>query len=233
MNALTNRRLAVCGMAGGILYMISDLFLFLSRELNGGIPDAAWNPAWRGMGEWRFAASAWIALLGTGLLLCGFVSLYEMVRETCGKFWRLFTLCGAAGVCGVLLAHTQIGILPPLLYKAIMHQGLSYETFKLVRESISAYLLPVSVLIILLFYTQLAVILYGVLGGKFGLRRRVLLYMAGITLASAAIPALALSLFGIRGGIGGGESLFEGMMYLIPFWYWNAAERRIHAEKGV
>ena len=225
MNSLINRRLAVCGMLGGILYMISDLFIFLSRELIGVVPDAAWSPAWGGMGEWRFAVSAWIALLGSGLLFCGFVSLYEMVRETCGKLWRLFTLCGAAGVGGVLLAHTQIGVLPPLLYKAMARQGLSAEASRQTYENISAYLSPVSVLIILLFYTQLAVIIYGVLSGRFGLRRRVLLYMTGVTLVVTAVLALSLSLFGIRGGVGGGESLFEGMMYLIPFWYWNTARR--------
>lgn len=229
MKSLTNRRLAVCGMLGGILYMVSDFFLFLSRELNRELPDAAWSS----MGEWRFAVSVWIALLGSGLLLCGFISLYEMVRETCGKFWRCFTLCGAPGVCGVLLAHTQIGVLPPLLYKAMARQGLSDEMFKLVQEGISAYLSPVTALIILLFYTQLAVILYGVLSGRFGLRRRVLLYIPGITLAATAVLALSLSLFGIRGGIGGGESFFEGMLYLIPFWYWKTGGRDVRAKKGV
>lgn len=227
MNSLTNRRLAACGILGGVLYMVSDLFLFLSPNLSGSVPDAAWT----GMGAWRFAASVWIALPGSGLLLCGFVSLYNMVRETCGKFWRRLTLCGAAGVAGVLLAHTQIGVLPPLLYKAMARQGLSDEQFKLVHEGLSAYLSPMTVLIIVLFYTQLAVILYVVLSGRFGLRRRILLYMFGVTLAVTASLALTLSLFGIRGGIGCGESLFEGMMYLIPFWYWKTDERPVQAPR--
>ena len=58
-------------------------------------------------------------------------------------------------------------------------QGLSDELFQLVCKDISAHLFPVSILIVLLFYAQLAVILYGVLSGRFGLRRRVLLYMRG------------------------------------------------------
>lgn len=218
--SVVNGRLALAGICGGVLYAISDDLLFLGAHLPGMLPD----PAWAGMPVWRFVASAWIALFATTLLICGFVSLYHMVRETCGTFIQRCTLYSLVGFGGVLLTHFNIGVLLPLVYKAMLASGLPEASFAPVGTLLSSWLGPLNMVTIIFLYLQLGVLAYGVLGWRFGLNRRILLVVFALPLIITVLKLVAFGSLGISGCLGGTESLFEGALYIIPLAYWSGSQ---------
>lgn len=212
-----NATLALAGIVGGLAYALSDDLIFLGANPLGPTPD----PAWAQMPMWRFVGSTWVALFATALLGCGYLSLYRMVRETCGSAIRRLTLVGAVGLGGVLLAHFNIGVLAPLVYKAMMASGASEASFVQVEAMLSAALRPLNALIVVFLYTQLVVLVYGVVSWRFGLRRPVLLVVLGMTLILALARLVLFRLFGVTGSTGATESILEGMMYFVPLAYWT------------
>ena len=215
-----NKKYALSGIIGGICFEIADYFLFLSPDLLHTDPD----PAWLSMGNYRFMISAYLGLFGSILLLLGFISLYRMVKKTCSKNVCRFSFLGAGGITGICLAHFNIGCLSPLIYKSLLNRGYDSEVYLDLVKDLSEQLAPLSYLIIALFYTQLIVIVYGTVSGRFRIPKMLLIKIILATVLLSVIQNIVLSFFGIRGALGGMESLFEGMLYIVPYQYWRKHE---------
>ena len=79
-----NRKLALAGIIGTIVYAVADLFLYLGTDIASDSKLSLWQ-----VPEWRLMTSMWIGVIGSLLLLLGFISLARMfnkVFEKAGKF---------------------------------------------------------------------------------------------------------------------------------------------------
>lgn len=216
------KKMSLLGLLGGILYQIGDYLLFLHPDYRDGMTIQS---CWVDMPMWRFSGSMWCALFGSVFLICGFFSLYQLVKKTCGKAWQHLTLCSLPGVIGVIYAHFIFGSLPPMIYKAMIAAGLGDEQFLAVNDTLmSANMAPI-VLIIASFYLQLIVIIYGVVSRKFHLSKQsifalilVILVLCLLLVVSFYIPSP------FAGIVSGFESLFEGILYLVPYFHWKNRE---------
>ena len=91
-----NRKLALAGIIGTIVYAVADLFLYLGTDIASDNKISLWQ-----VPEWRLMTSMWIGVIGSLLLLLGFISLARMfnkVFEKAGKFLILPAFLCIGGV---------------------------------------------------------------------------------------------------------------------------------------
>lgn len=219
MNIKLMKKMSLLGLLGGILYQISDYFLFLHPDYRDGLVI---QNSWIDMPMWRFSGSMWCALIGSVFLICGFFSLYQLVRKTCGKVWKCLTLCSLPGVAGVIYAHFVFGSLQPMVYKAMTSSGLNNEQFLEVNDILMSANLALIIFILASFYLQLIVIIYGIVSRKFELSKQSIIALVLIVLVLCFLLVLSFYLPSPFAGIASGfESLFEGILYLVPYFYWK------------
>lgn len=218
------KKMSLLGLLGGILYQIGDYFLFLHPDYRDGM---AIQSCWADMPMWRFSGSMWCALFGSVFLICGFFSLYQLVKSTCGKVWQGLTLCSLPGIMGVIYAHFIFGSLQPMVYKAMLAAGFGDEQFLAVNDILmSANMVPI-IFIIASFYLQLIVIIYGIVSRKFNLSKQSITVLIFVVLALCFLFIVSLYIPSPFAGIAGGlESLFEGILYLVPYFYWRNREMK-------
>lgn len=84
---VSNRKLALAGIAGTVTYAIADLFLYIGADmLNEDRTKLLSIP------EWRLMASMWIAALGSLLMLMGYISLARLFAKAFPKTGKYLIL---------------------------------------------------------------------------------------------------------------------------------------------
>ena len=88
-------------------------------------------------------------------------------------------------------------------------------------QNADAYLSPFTFVLVILGYFTEIVIITGVLSGKFGLKKRTLLYMYGGYAVVFGVFLLFGKLTGEWGLTGSLESLFETTFFIPAYLYWK------------
>lgn len=211
-----NKNLALYGIIGAVLYAIADLFLYVGVEIESGNLLSYCH-----VEEWRLMASMWLSVVASLGLLCGFISLYQLVKMAFGEKIKFIMILPFLACGGILYCHFVLGVYNPLTYQSAIKAGLSENQIVQILESASLYLNPLTMAIVLCTYITELIVIAGVLSGKFGLKKRFLLF---IYLGYAIIYVfviLLIKLTGITGIRGGLESLFETTFFLPAFFAWK------------
>ena len=211
-----NKNLALYGIIGAVLYAIADLFLYVGVEIESGNLVSYCH-----VKEWRLMASMWISVFGSLGLLCGFISLYQLVKMAFGKKLKFIMILPFLACGGILYCHFVLGVYNPLTYQSGIKAGISENQIVQTLESASLYLNPLTMAIVLCGYITELIVIAGVLSGKFGLKKRFLLFMYLGYAIFYAFVILLVKLTGITGLRGGLESLFETTFFLPAFFAWK------------
>lgn len=214
-----NKNLALYGIIGAVLYSIADLFLYVSVEIESGNLLSYCH-----VEEWRLMASMWISVFGSLGLLCGFISLYQLVKRSFGEKLKFIMILPFLACGGILYCHFVLGVYNPLTYQSGIKAGISENQIVQTLESASLYLNPLTMAIVLCGYITELIVIAGVLSGKFGLKKRFLLFMYigyAIFYAFVILLVKATGITGLRGGL---ESLFETTFFLPTFFAWKKQE---------
>ncbi|MBQ9281699.1 MAG: hypothetical protein IJ207_05815 [Treponema sp.] len=211
-----NKNLALYGIIGAVLYAIADLFLYVGVEIESGNLVSYCH-----VKEWRLMASMWISVFGSLGLLCGFISLYQLVKKSFGEKLKFIMILPFLACGGILYCHFVLGVYNPLTYQSGIKAGISENQIVQTLESASLYLNPLTMAIVLCGYITELIVFAGVLSGKFGLKKRFLLFMYLGYAIFYAFVILLVKLTGITGLRGGLESLFETTFFLPAFFAWK------------
>ena len=211
-----NRKLALYGIIGGILMMLANILVHTGSGITGDNPD----PGWLSIPAILCGVSEMLAVLGALGLLAGWVSLYRMTEESCGPKMQKLSLIPAFGVVGMALFHGNISCIEPLIYQVLSKNG-GEGMYHAMDTVISGSFAPVDLLILLTFYLQLIVLIYGVFSGKFGVKKWLIVFnpVVGLVLGVILGAILPPSLTGVSLGM---RNLGEGLMFIIPLAYWRA-----------
>lgn len=211
-----NKNLALYGIIGAVLYAVADLFLYVGLEI-----DSENILSYCHVAEWRLAASMWISLFGSLGLLLGFISLYQLVKVSFGEKAKFIMILPFLAAGGILYCHFVLGVYNPLTYQGAIKAGLSESQIVKILENASEALMPLTLAIVLSGYITEFIVIAGILSGKFGLKKRFLLFMyAGYTVLLLLILLIS-DIFDVSGLKGGRESLFEITFFLPAFFAWK------------
>ena len=211
-----NKNLALYGIIGAVLYAIADLFLYVGVEIESGNLVSYCH-----VKEWRLMASMWISVFGSLGLLCGFISLYQLVKKSFGEKLKFIMILPLLACGGILYCHFVLGVYNPLTYQSGIKAGILENQIVQTLESASLYLTPLTMAIVLCGYITELIVIAGVLSGKFGLKKRFLLFMYLGYAIFYAFVILLVKTTGITGLRGGLESLFETTFFLPAFFAWK------------
>lgn len=214
-----NKNLALYGIIGAVLYAIADLFLYVGVEIESGNLVSYCH-----VKEWRLMASMWISVFGSLGLLCGFISLYQLVKMAFGKKLKFIMILPFLACGGILYCHFVLGVYNPLTYQSGIKAGISENQIVQTLGSASLYLNPLTMAIVLCGYITELIVIAGVLSGKFGLKKRFLLFMYLGYAIFYAFVILLVKLTRITGLRGGLESLFETTFFLPAFFAWKKGQ---------
>ena len=117
--------------------------------------------------------------------------------------------------------HYTLGVYSPLTFMSAIKAGVP-ETLAIdMIQRANAYMAPLTwVLVILGYFTEI-VLIVGILSGKIGLRKRVLLYMYGgyaVVFALFVLVGIITNEWGFAGSL---ESLFETTFFFPALLYWR------------
>lgn len=209
------KSLALIGVFGGIICMLSNWILFM------GSPDVMANPdpSWIEFSSIRYALSEILIVVGTAGCLGGFISMYMMVKDTCGKGMQRFAAVGAIGIVGTAMAHSNFGCVEPLIYKVLMQNDISTNVYLQIDEMISSHFGLADVVVVFASVTQAIIAIYLVLSGK--AKKWMLLYNIIVTFAIGFVIKAILNNAVGNVLLCGAKSFGEAAMYLIPYRYWK------------
>ena len=209
----TNRKYAACGIAGGALIMLANIMIHIGGSITGENPDTGWTS----VSNMLFGISEFIALVGAVGSLMGCISTHHTAAETCGKKMKVLSLLPIVGIVGMPLFHGNINYIEPLIYQVLDKHG-QQSIYGDMDSIISSSFAPADLLILVTFYSQLIVLFYGVLSGRFGVKKWFLIFDPIVFLIIGAVISsiLPASVSGIGLGM---RNLGEGLMYIIPFAY--------------
>ena len=122
--ASNNWKLALAGIIGTIVYAVADAFLYLGTDIASDNKITLWQ-----VPEWRLMTSMWIGVIGSLLLLLGFISLARMFNKVFEKAGRFLILPAFLCVGGVLYMHFALGVYAPLTYNSAVKAGVTAEQF--------------------------------------------------------------------------------------------------------
>ena len=214
--------MALAGIAGSVTYAVADLFLYWGT--NPFSEDTL--PVWQ-VPEWRLMTSMWIGVLGSLLMLLGFISLFRMYKDVFKEAGRFLILPSLICLGGVLYMHFSLGVYAPLTYNSAMKAGVTLEQFSVMWNNAESYLNPLTLTLVFLGYSTEIVHIYGILSGRFGLKKRIVAYMFG----GYALLVLAVILFakitGEWGMTGSLESLLETTFFIPSYVFWKIKERSL------
>ena len=214
-----NRYMAASGIAGAIIYAIADLFLYIGKDVLSKDDAALWD-----VPEWRLMVSMWIGMFGSLFLLMGFLSLGKMYYETFGKRGNILILPSMLCIGGVMYMHFTLGVYGPLTYRSAAKASITGTQIVGMIENADSYLNPLTFTMVALGYFTEIVLLYGILSGRFGLRKRIVLYMFGGYAVIVLIFILIAKLTGEWGITGSLESLLETTFFIPSYLYWKKFE---------
>jgi hypothetical protein len=221
MNSVREKKfMALAGIAGAVIYGIADLFLYVGTDMFSENKLSLWQ-----VPVWRLMASMWIAALGSLLMLLGYSALYKMLRSAFGKAGYILILPSLICFGGIMYMHFVLGVYEPLTYNSAMKASVSLEQFKLIADASKAALDPMMIVMILLGYSTDIILLIGFLSGKFGLKKRIVLFEFGGYAVLVLMFILVAKLIGDWGITGSLESLLETTFFIPAYLYWRKAEK--------
>ena len=212
--------MALAGIAGAVTYAIADLFLYVGTDMFSANKLSLWQ-----VPVWRLMASMWIAAIGSLLMLMGYSALYKMLKSTYGKAGNILILPSLICFGGIMYMHFVLGVYEPLTYQSAMNAGVTLDQFKILADTSKAALDPMMIVMILLGYSTDIILLVGFLSGRFGIKKRIVLFEIGGYIALVMIFALIAKLTGDWGIIGSLESLLETTFFIPAFLYWRKEEK--------
>ena len=217
----SNRKMALAGIAGTIVYAIADGFLYLGTDIASDNKLSLWQ-----VPEWRLMTSMWIGVIGSLLLLLGFISLARLFNKVFEKAGRFLILPAFLCIGGVLYMHFTLGVYAPLTYNSAVKAGVSAEQFSVLLKNAESYLNPLTGILVILGYSTEIVLIFGILSGKFGLKKRLLPIMFGGYFALVAVIVLIAKITGEFGLLGSTESLLEMTFFIPAFCYWKKEDQK-------
>lgn len=217
---VSNRKLALAGIAGTVTYAIADLFLYIGADiLNEDRTKLLSIP------EWRLMASMWIAALGSLLMLMGYISLARLFAKAFPKTGKYLILPALMCFGGIMYMHFTLGVYEPLTYASAMKAGIPNKQIQELLTNSMNYLNPLTMTLVVLGYSTQIVLITGILTGRFNLRKRTAAYIYG----GAAVVILAVILIskltGEWGFTGSLESLFEMTFFLPGYIHFTKLEK--------
>jgi hypothetical protein len=168
----------------------------------------------------------WIGVIGSLLLLLGFISLARMFNKVFEKAGRFLILPAFLCIGGVLYMHFTLGVYAPLTYNSAVKAGVSAEQFSVLLKNAESYLNPLTGILVILGYSTEIVLIYGILSGKFSLKKRLLPIMFGGYFALVAVIVLIAKITGEFGLLGSTESLLEMTFFIPAYIYWRKEEKK-------
>lgn len=217
----SNRKMAMAGIAGTIVYAIADGFLYLGTDIVSDNKLSLWQ-----VPEWRLMTSMWIGVIGSLLLLLGFISLARMFEKVFKKAGKFLILPAFLCIGGVLYMHFTLGVYAPLTYNSAVKAGVTAEQFSALLANAESYMNPLTGVLVVLGYSTEIVLIYGILSGKFGLKKRLLPIIFGGYFALVAVIVLIAKITGEFGLLGSTESLLEMTFFIPAFCYWKKEEQK-------
>lgn len=211
-----NYKMAFAGICGAVIYGIADSFLYVGTDIFSEDVTALWR-----VPEWRLMMSMAIGVVGSFLMILGFVSLYRLYQSSFGRMAKFLIIPSFLCIGGVLYMHYTLGVYSPLTFMSAIKAGVP-ETLAIdMIQRANAYMAPLTwVLVILGYFTEI-VLIVGILSGKIGLRKRVLLYMYGgyaVVFALFMLVGIITNEWGFAGSL---ESLFETTFFFPALLYWR------------
>jgi hypothetical protein len=217
----SNRKLALAGIIGTIVYAIADGFLYLGTDIASDNKISLWQ-----VPEWRLMTSMWIGVIGSLLLLLGFMSLARMFEKVFKKAGKFLILPAFLCIGGVLYMHFTLGVYAPLTYNSAVKAGVTAEQFSVLLKNAESYLNPLTGILVILGYSTEIILIFGILSGRFVLKKRVLPLMFGGYFALVAVIVLIAKITGEFGLLGSTESLLEMTFFIPAFCYWKKEEQK-------
>lgn len=213
-----NKIMAAAGIAGTVVYAAADMFLYIGVDMLSEDSSAGWN-----VPEWRLMTSMWIGVAGSLLMLLGFLSIGKMFYKVFHKPGNILILPSMLCIGGVLYMHFTLGVYSPLTYMSAMKAGVSEAQTAVLIEHAQAYLNPLTLTLAVLGYLTEIILIYGILSGRFGLKRRTVPYMFGGYIILVLLFVLAAKVTGEWGLLGSVESLLEMTFFIPAYLYWRKA----------
>lgn len=211
-----NYKMAFAGICGAVIYGIADTFLYVGTDIFSEDVTVLWR-----VPEWRLMASMAIGVVGSLLMILGFISLYRLYRISFGRLAKLLITPSFLCIGGVLYMHYTLGVYSPLTFMSAIKAGVPEHLAIDMIQRANAYMDPLTwVLVILGYFTEL-VLIVGILSGRISLRKRVLLYMYGgyaIVFAIFILIGKTTNEWGLTGSL---ESLFETTFFIPALIYWH------------
>ena len=214
-----NRKMALAGIVGTIVYAVADAFLYLGTDIASDNKITLCQ-----VPEWRLMASMWIGVIGSLLLLLGFISLAKMFGRVFKKAGKFLILPAFLCIGGVLYMHFALGVYAPLTYNSAVKAGVTAEQFSVLLANAESYMNPLTLVLVILGYSTEIVLIYGILSGRFGLKKRLVSFMFGGYTLLVLVIALIGKLTGEYGLLGSVESLLEMTFFIPAYFYWRKEE---------
>lgn len=211
-----NKIMAGAGIAGTIVYAIADMFLYIGQDVLSDDQTALWD-----VPEWRLMTSMWIGVIGSLLLLMGFISLGKMYHNVFGGLGNILILPSLLCIGGVLYMHFTLGVYSPLTYRSAINAGVSESQIVTLIEHAQSYLNPLTYTLAILGYLTEIILIYGILSGKFGLKKRNVFYIFGGYFILVLIFVVFAKITGEWGVTGSLESLLEMTFFIPAYLYWR------------
>lgn len=215
-----NRKMALAGIIGTIVYAVADAFLYLGTDIASDNKITLWQ-----VPEWRLMASMWIGVIGSLMLLLGFISLAKMFGRVFKKAGKFLILPAFLCIGGVLYMHFALGVYAPLTYNSAVKAGVTAEQFSVLLANAESYMNPLTLVLVILGYSTEIVLIYGILSGRFGLKKRLVSFMFGGYALVILIMALTAKMTGEYGLFGSVESLLEMTFFIPAYLYWRKVEK--------
>ncbi|MBR1772687.1 MAG: hypothetical protein IJ749_02195 [Eubacterium sp.] len=211
-----NKIMAGAGIAGTIIYAIADMFLYIGQDVLSDEQMALWD-----VPEWRLMTSMWIGVIGSLLLLMGFISLGKMYHNVFNRWGNVLILPSLLCIGGVLYMHFTLGVYSPLTYRSAINAGVSESQIVTLIEHAQSYLNPLTYTLAILGYLTEIILIYGILSGKFGLKKRNVFYIFGGYFILVLIFVVFAKITGEWGVTGSLESLLEMTFFIPAYLYWR------------
>ena len=211
-----NKIMAGAGISGTIVYAIADMFLYIGQDVLSDEQMALWD-----VPEWRLMTSMWIGVIGSLLLLMGFISLGTMYHNVFGGLGNVLILPSLLCIGGVLYMHFTLGVYSPLTYRSAINAGVSESQIVTLIEHAQSYLNPLTYTLAILGYLTEIILIYGILSGKFGLKKRNVFYIFGGYFILVLIFVVFAKITGEWGLTGSLESLLEMTFFIPAYLYWR------------
>lgn len=218
--ASNNRKMALAGIIGTIVYAVADAFLYVGTDIASDNKITLWQ-----VPEWRLMASMWIGVIGSLMLLLGFISLAKMFGRVFKKAGKFLILPAFLCIGGVLYMHFALGVYAPLTYNSAVKAGVTAEQFSVLLANAERYMNPLTLVLVILGYSTEIVLIYGILSGRFGLKKRLVSFMFGGYALVILIMALTAKMTGEYGLFGSVESLLEMTFFIPAYLYWRKVEK--------